>query len=89
MNIPPEADEEVPYNQANKKDDPPKKKQEPDPIEQRDIPDSRPYPKEAAGSHVSKSGIRRGNHGSASIREDISPGIRLSRTCRRILLMGY
>lgn len=31
MNIPPEADEEVPYNQANKKDDPPKKKQEPDP----------------------------------------------------------
>lgn len=31
MNIPPEADEEVPYNQADKKDDPPKKKQEPDP----------------------------------------------------------
>lgn len=31
MNIPPEADEEVPYNQADKKDDPPKKKREPDP----------------------------------------------------------
>ena len=31
MNIPPEADEEVPYNQADKKDNPPKKKQKPDP----------------------------------------------------------
>mgnify|MGYP000724272168 CR=1 FL=1 len=71
MNIPPEADEEVPFNRAEK--EPPKEKEAgTGSIEKRDLPAAGLYSQETPGSDVSKPGIRRGSHG-GGLSEGIFP----------------